>query len=327
MTSARAPTRTRLFVRPECGPQAGLGHLRRSLAVCDAASGRGLSPHAVLPEDVTALGMARRQSIATFGFDEAPDWEGLAGPGDVIVFDGYGLAPEEYRRARASGASTVAFGDTTSSDLEVDVLVVPSQHEVAAPGAGRILAGPRYAPIEPSVRNHRGAAALNGSLLVTMGGADPHGVSQMLMPLLARQLTFEKVLVLLGPYAGDVDVPEELTDSFEIVRDPEEPAGVFASCAAAISAAGSTIWELLCIGVPTAFVVTADNQRGVARIAREAHAAEDLGDPGSLPGRLTTTLEALGDPEARRRLCANGFGLVDGLGADRLIDLVTGPAP
>ncbi len=40
----------------------------------------------------------------------------------------------------------------------------------------------------------------------------------------------------------------------------------------AVAAAGSTAWELLHMGVPTVFMVNADNQKPVAAAVEKAHA-------------------------------------------------------
>ena len=58
------------------------------------------------------------------------------------------------------------------------------------------------------------------------------------------------------------------------VGDPADVPAVFDRADAAISAAGSTTWELLCLGIPTAIIPVAENQRLIAKTvtAREAEA-------------------------------------------------------
>ena len=45
----------------------------------------------------------------------------------------------------------------------------------------------------------------------------------------------------------------------------------------AITAAGSTCWELACLGVPAVTIVTAENQRGIAASLSHAGITQDAG--------------------------------------------------
>jgi spore coat polysaccharide biosynthesis predicted glycosyltransferase SpsG len=94
-----------------------------------------------------------------------------------------------------------------------------------------------------------------------------------------------------------------------------------ASADLALTAAGSTCWELACLGVPALVVETADNQRWVAAVLAAAGAVERCGrwgdqDPSELAERVAALLAD------RVRLTAMGTAgrrLVDGRGADRVL--------
>jgi spore coat polysaccharide biosynthesis predicted glycosyltransferase SpsG len=90
-----------------------------------------------------------------------------------------------------------------------------------------------------------------------------------------------------------------------------------------VSAAGTSAWELLCLGAPTALVRVADNQRAgydaVVRsgAARGLGAVEDLArDPAARAGltRLLTDAQLRADLRARAR------STVDGDGRRRVVD-------
>jgi RimJ/RimL family protein N-acetyltransferase len=89
-----------------------------------------------------------------------------------------------------------------------------------------------------------------------------------------------------------------------------------------VSAAGTAVWELCCLGVPAALVCVADNQRaGYERVLARG-AAVGLGDAerGLDPDSAATTLrDVLDDTALRRSLAAAGRRLVDGRGAWRLV--------
>jgi len=89
----------------------------------------------------------------------------------------------------------------------------------------------------------------------------------------------------------------------------------------AISAAGSTAYELLCAGVPTVAVALADNQAPVANGLAEAGVARCLhARGGELAERLAGEVGMLASPEERARLATRGPATVDGHGAARARD-------
>jgi RimJ/RimL family protein N-acetyltransferase len=89
-----------------------------------------------------------------------------------------------------------------------------------------------------------------------------------------------------------------------------------------VSAAGTSVWELCCLGVPTALVCVADNQEAGYRRVLERGAAVGLGS--AVPGldhdaAVATLQQVLGDRALREQLAAAGPRLVDGLGAWRVV--------
>ena len=102
---------------------------------------------------------------------------------------------------------------------------------------------------------------------------------------------------------------------------PGEVAAVLAGVDVALGAAGSTSWELACLGVPMLLVEVADNQRAVIAPLAACGAAWALGAARELTaGALADALgrlAAAGEP-ARRAMAEAGARLVDGEGARRV---------
>ena len=88
----------------------------------------------------------------------------------------------------------------------------------------------------------------------------------------------------------------------------------------AVTAAGTTCWELACLGIPMVTVVAAANQVPVARTLRAAGASEYAGEvDDALDARLRErVVDLLADDAKRRRMAARGRDLVDGRGAARV---------
>jgi spore coat polysaccharide biosynthesis predicted glycosyltransferase SpsG len=96
-------------------------------------------------------------------------------------------------------------------------------------------------------------------------------------------------------------------------------------CDLAITAAGSSVYELGYLGVPMLLVVTADNQRPIATALDHLRAAVRIDELGTNKSAdLPSALESLVSDSVRRVECAAKFQqLVDGQGAARVVALLS----
>ena len=237
-----------------------------------------------------------------------------------MVFDGYHLTAADWSVARARGATVVVIDDTGITDGDVDVIVNPDGlADAPAATAARILAGPRYALVRREFLGHRRArGGAHEPLVLTFGGSDPYGALATVLDLLGGTRPLGRTMAVVGPAATATPLPGDV----ERVVDPDRLADVFDQAGVVVSAAGTTAWELLCMGIPTALVQVADNQAMVARRAVEHGAAVGLGEIADLPTTLLPSLTQLRDESVRRRLSDRARDLVDGSGATRVVDAV-----
>jgi len=90
----------------------------------------------------------------------------------------------------------------------------------------------------------------------------------------------------------------------------------------AISAGGSTCWELAFMELPNVVLVLADNQRGIAEGLNNSGASMNLGRcEHFFIEQLSETLSSLLQSSERRyHMSQRGGQLVDGMGADRVAE-------
>ena len=93
----------------------------------------------------------------------------------------------------------------------------------------------------------------------------------------------------------------------------------------AISAGGSTCWELCYVGVPFIVGIIANNQEEIAYGLSNAGAALNCGWFRSLDsGRLAVYIdEMIADQNMRKNFSDIGRTLIDGLGPERVIRAMT----
>ncbi|GGM46418.1 hypothetical protein GCM10011608_33980 [Micromonospora sonchi] len=334
-------------LRCDAGPQRGVGHLVRSLALGEELLARGAAVEvfgAVAGVDWAAGQLAARGIPLRPGPDTP---HGLVAAArrhalDAVVLDSYELDPAGAGALRAAGVLTLAIvdGDTRGQDADLYLdqnfgtdLVVP---------AGRLLAGSAYALLRDSVLAARPAAARPAmqvdrpTVLAFFGGTDAAGAAPLLTEVLlatgrpmdltvvaGRPETADR-LARLTPGPGQAVLPVPPTDAL--------PA-LIAGADLVVSAAGTSVWELCCLAAPSALVCVVDNQRESYRRVVAAGLAAGLGELPALTASGTTgqatrataahTLdELLTSGERRAALSARARTAVDGRGRARVVDAV-----
>lgn len=264
------------------------------------------------------------------------DWK-AADAGAFSVLD----TPFDKRRWLAeiarSDSRAVVIDDDRVGDYE-PLVILPGLHHTPARddlARGRLV-GPRYAILSPA---HLQTSALppadRDTLLLSMGGADPHHFTARLAPWIDQTLAaaphvargLQRVCVL-GPAfadpAGHVD--RMLGDAGWRVHhglDPARFAALMARSSLAIIGFGTSVTELAWHGTPQLFVPHAASDVPVARRLEQRGLGTLLGHGAALD-RVTTTnrlgaaLAAPGTLAARAQRAR--AALEDGRGAERILD-------
>lgn len=329
--------------RVEAGSGIGIGHFMRCFALAQTC--RRLGHHVTFlstSEDAAFRRRLTRAHVAslklTAGYpdhadvSETIDWA-RARAGAWLVVDGYEFDAEYQKSLREAGCRFLVIDDHVHADrYYADVVlnqnIFSERLRYPCEGRPRFLLGPRYALIRQEVlvgRPARRAIAPRARrLLITLGGSDPRRQTLKVVDGLAHLRASDlEVRVVLGPGVGD-ELREALSakrsDALTVLQDPNLPE-LMAWADLAISAAGSTCWELAYMGLPAIVMSVADNQREIASGLEEAGLAKNLGWWESVtPSTIATAIGALlDDAGVRREMSRRGRALVDGRGAERIV--------
>ena len=332
----------RVLLLCDGGGSIGVGHVIRSLALAEAAVAAGhdvvVAGHfegsfvqgqlAAAPVEVVQLAAPLAdhdlQPVIDLVRDRRPD---------VLHVDSY----EAPARLRELGEVVLSnMEDGTFGRRPADVVVDPTlgAELVARPDDGStwLLRGSRYAPMRQRVIDARQmsstADGVARRVLVVMGGTDPVGLAPAAVGLLARTgLALEVTAIAVGENAERVRAAAHGSAlSLTVLAPVDDLAAMMSGQDLVVSAAGTSVWELCCIGVPMALIWAVDNQRdGYDRVVA-AGAALGLGGPElgqperhgdeRAVGLLRT---ALTDSGVRADLARAGRHVVDGLGAWRVV--------
>jgi len=325
----------KIFIITEAGHTVGGGHLARCLAICQAFKShvetKSLGLVFVVNGDRSAT-----KAVPDEYFISRFDWVkdqgrllSLLGSEDIAVIDSYLGNRPLYNKISKKVRLAVYIDDNKRMDYPGGMVVNAALY---AENLGykkdekvQYLFGPRYMPLRKPFWNSKKIAVRPKlkRILITFGSSDPAGLTEKVMDLLSKGYPGLEKTVIVGQCFKNVkDVIARKDHRTKLVMSPDA-AGMkrqMRACDAAVTAAGQTIYELACLGVPSIAVPVAENQRRNAEAWKRSGFVGILGlKSGNIVKReLINALSELKTKRARDR--RSGISaLVDGNGANRLV--------
>ena len=258
-----------------------------------------------------------------------------------LAADGYHFDLYYQQAVRAAGYHLLVIDDTACwPEYAADVLLNQNVNADALPyktnADAKLLLGPTHALLRREFLDwsewRRTGPAVARKVLVTMGGSDPDNVTLSVLEALTQvDMPGLEVKLVAGPANPHHDLLRRAVDSstvnVELLKNVADMPLLMSWADVAVSAAGSTSWELAFMGLPSILMVLADNQKGVARGLDQTGAAISLDEHNRVSQRdLQETLSGLlQDVGLRQQISQQARALVDGKGAARVVEaLMTG---
>lgn len=325
--------------RADASPAIGGGHVMRCLALADRLRREGREPaFACSPETQPTMPFLADSGHPVLEVGEA-DADRLAqrwpGGADWLIVDHYGRDAAFESRCRPWAKRILVIDDLADRRHDCDLLLDPtygrraSDYRELTPDACRILVGPAYAPLRPQFAQGRerrlvGGTKPAGRILVSMGLSDSTTTVQRVLEGIEAAGLDAAVTVVVG--AGETEqetlrtIARKSRLDIAVHARVDDMVGLMAAHDLAIGAAGVSAWERCVLGLPALIVVTADNQRSVARALADVGAATVLGDADSVTaGRVAEALkETMKRPQRLMQMSRRAMAVCDGLGAGRM---------
>lgn len=297
-----------IFIRTDGNTQIATGHIMRCLSIAEACQNLGMEVRFLVSDEesaalikhfsndayVTILQTAHYRHLEQELSELTELLQTFAKP--VLLVDSYGATPG-YFTALAPFARLVYLDDLQAFDPAVDLVinydVIPSSrisaYEEAYQNAKARLLGASYAPLRNQFSNLRLPLREQArDILVTTGGSDQEhfclGLLEAFSTLpteLLSPLTFHLVIGNRNTDAQALRQTLFHTDypcRILLYQQVTDMASLMLSCDLALSAAGTTLYELCALGVPTISFTVADNQLISAEAFAEAEIIPCAGD-------------------------------------------------
>lgn len=333
------------LIRVDAGVQIGSGHVMRCLALAQGwqdAGGQvffGMAIDAPIiearlrSEGIRVIRLPVQPGSAEDAFQTAGVARKIGA--QWVVVDGYHFGPAYQQSLKDAGLWLLYIDDNgRARHYYADIVLNQNLHAHEdlyrnTEPYTRLLLGTRYVLLRREFLKWRGwkrkISNKAEKVLVTLGGGDPDNVTLKVVKTLQRvPISGWEVVVIVG---GNNLHRDELRSAMSFSKNRirlesnvTNMPGLMAWADLAISAGGSTCWELSFMGLPSLVLVLADNQRQIAEKLAKLGAAVNLGwyDVSSI--RMIQEVTQLREnAKMRKEMARRGRQLVDGEGCARVL--------
>ncbi len=306
----------------------GMGHIIRTMAIGDKLKNKGVNVEYI----------CTNSSLAAFLYLKNKNYKvnnkmPLEQKFDFMIVDSYEVNTTEKLQYFYMFAKKLIYIDDLNclNSYNIDVIVNYSvgTENLNYKDAKIRLLGPKYVPLreqfddlrfnEPQIKVEK--------ILLTLGAADEYNFTKNILDELLKaypNLSYNIVLGVTNLHRDKLILSYK-SENVNFYCNVDNMASIMKESHIAISAGGSTIYELCAASVPTLAIVTAINQ---LKFINEMHKNTKLLFTNFTNGYDANFIEKFNilysDVDFRRQLTYNMNYLVDGKGASRIAEVIKG---
>ncbi|MBU3074171.1 UDP-2,4-diacetamido-2,4,6-trideoxy-beta-L-altropyranose hydrolase [Clostridium estertheticum] len=245
---------------------------------------------------------------------------------DLLITDSYDVDERYFNETKKMFNQTVYIDDMNLYCFNVDFLinqnVDAADFEYKVNPNTKLLIGPTYIMLREEFRvNSKKYVKINvNDIMITVGGGDPQHVTEQLLEYVERlEYNFH---VIVGPSFDGKGFLKNFKSpkiSFYYNANMYE---IMKKCDIAISACGSTLYELATCGIATLGIIVAENQQGIAAKLSEMGIIKNIGwydklDKDMFVSELNNLCNDYGE---RKEINRRGKEVIDGSGVKRIVE-------
>ncbi len=276
----------KVLIRADANKTVSMGHVMRCLSIADALKSMGASVLFVCAKSDAKELINKRGfdvSVLDTDFDKTIDELGKFSAlikqenPDLIICDGYYFS-SLYFEEIGKYAKTVYLDDYSKDAYPVDVLInyniygdltdYEGIYKKAGVKLPKLILGTGYAPLRKEFIDAKPIEIKKDApydVLVSTGGSDSLHIAKTVADRFVESPKEGiKLNILVGPFSSDYDylinLEKSHPDTVKIWSNITDMPGFLANFDYAISAAGSTTYELCRMGIPSVIFSMADNQ-------------------------------------------------------------------
>ncbi len=258
---------------------------------------------------------------------------------DLLVVDHYSLDAIWETQLRQVASRILVIDDIADRQHNCDILLdqnyyptMGSRYKDKVPKDCKLLLGPDYAllrkefsALHEQINNRTGPLK---RILVFFGGIDAFNYTECVIKVLTgisiEGLHVDVVIGQQHPYREQIELACT-NNGFHCYVQTEEMAELMGMADLSIGAGGSSTWERCCLGLPSLIVSLANNQNEIAKGVDSLGAALYLGTQKNVNAEVihNAIVQLVRNNDELLEMSNNAFSIVDGLGSDRLCEVLT----
>lgn len=333
-----------ILIRADANPRIGMGHIMRCLSLADAMRAAGQETLFILADNQIGEYIQSRgyqvfvlHSCYDRMEEELHLWPNL--PCNCIIVDSY-FVTEKYLNALRGKGQVIYIDDLASFPYPVDVLVNYNAYGLYTDykqlyngyDEPEYILGPAYVPLRTIFRGVERKKQLKNirNVLISTGGSDELHVAISVITNMMKDpvedVTYHFLIGMMNQDKKQIYYLAKGRRNIVLHENVADMRGLIEKMDLAVSAAGSTLYEICACGVPLITYVLADNQSPGAEAFEKLGLAYNLGDMREAddPGKaILSSIGNLAKNYERRVFVGQKMqSMIDGFGANRIVDKI-----
>ena len=312
----------------EGGQSIGMGHVMRCINIARALAPEEMPMHFLVNNEMPVIERLNQEAFFHVVYPMNGKHANRLTKG-VVVIDTKRDVSSQVRSLKEDGKKVVLIDNNSTDEADAIVMPTPVYRGHIRPA---LFSGSSYLIIGDNFREARGEEPISHSgplkVLVTMGGADPFNLTEMVLKALWPVEGIE-VTTVLGPAFRMTETMEEFVkrsgEKFLFAFNVKDMAPLMRASHIAFTAVGTTVYELAYMGVPSVLIGNYETD------AQDLSTLASLGLCSSLGFYRELAPSAISDAAERFRddaalwagMAQKARGLTDGCGASRIASLIS----
>lgn len=272
--------KTKIAVRADGGPNVGMGHTQRCLALSSQLKKKGAKILFISKKNEAVENKIKEEGFEVITLkdniglkeDLKNTINTIKNRGvDVVITDSYAIDEYYLTEIKKIVPFLVSIDDLARISFPSDTVINQNIYAKklnyhSSTGRTKFLLGPKYALLREEFSNV-GKRKINEkvkNILITLGGADPLNLTPKILKILDRINQDFEITVVIGPFFRNrVEIEktaEEIDKKVELMYDSHKMSELMLNSDLAIAGGGTTLYELASTGTPALAFRLADNQ-------------------------------------------------------------------
>ncbi len=321
----------RILIKTDGNSKIASGHIRRCLSIAEILKEKGASVSFWFSDEESPDILHRfTGDLISFPYMTEPPAEKY----EFLLLDSYSLDENDFPGYRKYAAKTGYIDDLCSFDPDVDLIINydpdPPKDLYHAPVQ---LLGTAFAPLRkqfagPSIDIKENAERI----LISTGGTDPYRLLAGILKNAGPSLQYIAVMgaVFDEGYRSQLQQIADENKNITLCENVSDMAALMRSADIAVTAGGTTLYELCACGIPSIVFTMADNQLDFTEGFYKRNAIWYEGDARREPALISLIGSRinliLSDQDSRRIKSDTAHAMVNGTGsfsiADAILDII-----